>query len=108
MPIDKPLRPNLYPKETMAEFTFQEIFESGPDQTTYKKISSDHVESLEVGGKTFLVVEPEGLTLLAKQALKEVSHLLRPTHLAGLRRILEDPEASENDRFVATNLLENA
>ena len=92
----------------MADFNFQEIFESGPDQTIYKKISSEHVQSLEVGGKEFLVVEPEGLTLLAKQALKEVSHLLRPTHLAGLKRILEDPEASENDRFVATNLLENA
>src|SRR5262249_46914703 len=62
----------------------------------------------EAAGKTFLAVEPAGLTLLTREAMRDIAHLLRPGHLAQLARILEDPEASPNDRFVALDLLKNA
>jgi len=74
----------------------------------YKKLTGDFVSSLEIGGKTFLKVEPEGLSLLAAQAMVDIAHLLRPAHLKSLSNILSDPEASSNDRFVALELLKNA
>jgi len=74
----------------------------------YKKITSDHVSTLEVNGQEFLKVEPEGLKLLASTAMVDIAHLLRPAHLQSLSNILKDPEASDNDRFVALELLKNA
>ncbi len=92
----------------MAEFAYQELFPVGPDDTPYKLLTTDGVGTVEAAGRRFLTVEPEVLTLLTQQAMYEIAHLLRPGHLAQLASILEDPEASENDRFVALELLKNA
>ena len=66
------------------------------------------MSTFEASGRTFLAVDPEVLTLLTATAMFEISHLLRPAHLAQLAAILDDPEASANDRFVAIELLKNA
>jgi len=92
----------------MADFYHQEMFELGPDETPYRKLGDEHVSTLEVDGRTLLRVEPEALTQLAAAAIRDVSHLFRPSHLAQLAKILEDPEASDNDRFVALELMKNA
>ncbi len=92
----------------MAAFDFTEMFPLGPDTTDYRKLTSDHVSVASLGGREVVSVEPEGLTLLAEQAFKDISHLLRPGHLQQLRNILDDPDASPNDRFVAYDLLKNA
>jgi fumarate hydratase, class I len=92
----------------MTDFAFQEILPLGDDDCTYRKLTSDHVSTFEAGGETFLKVEPEGLTLLTREAMTDIAHLLRPSHLAQLRAILDDPEASPNDRVVALELLKNA
>lgn len=92
----------------MADFAYAPLLPLGEDSTPYKCLSTDYVSSFEADGRTFLKVEPEGLTLLAKQAMVDIAHLLRPGHLAQLRRILDDPEASANDKFVALDLLKNA
>jgi fumarate hydratase class I len=122
----------------MADFKFQDSFIHGEDKTPYRKLSGEHVSTAEFEGQTLLKVEPEALTLLARklsgehvstaefegqtllkvepealtllaaQAYRDVSHLFRPGHLAQLRRILDDPEASDNDRFVALEMLRNA
>jgi len=90
------------------EFQFQEIFKHGPDTTTYRKLTSDHVSTTVFDGREILTVQPEALTLLARDAMDDVAHLLRASHLKQLSHILDDPEASENDRFVALELLKNA
>jgi len=93
----------------MASFNFQEVFETtGPLDHPFKKLTSDYVSTIEVDGRKVLKVEPEGLTLLAEQAMTDIAHLLRPGHLKQLAKILDDPEASDNDRFVALELLKNA
>jgi fumarate hydratase class I len=92
----------------MTAFQFQEILPVGPDTTPYRLVTSDHVSTFEGGGKTFLRVEPEALTKLTAEAMRDIAHLLRPGHLAQLRAILEDAEASPNDKFVALDLLRNA
>jgi len=92
----------------MNDFAFQEILPLGDDDTPYRKLTGDHVSTFEAAGHRFLKVEPEGLTLLAREAMADIAHLLRPGHLAQLRSILDDPEASANDRVVATELLKNA
>jgi fumarate hydratase class I len=84
------------------------LFPLGPDTTPYHKLSSEGVKVQEMGGHSFLVVEPEAIRLLAKQALIDINHLLRPGHLAQLAKILDDPEATSNDKFVAFDLLKNA
>ncbi len=84
------------------------LFPLGPDTTPYHKLSDEGVKVQEMGGHSFLVVEPEAIRLLAKQALIDINHLLRPGHLAQLAKILEDPEATSNDKFVAFDLLKNA
>ena len=78
------------------------------DTTTYRKLSSDFVGTTKFNGKDVLTVEPEALTLLTAEAFKDISHLLRPGHLQQLRNILDDGEASSNDKFVALELLKNA
>jgi fumarate hydratase class I len=93
----------------MPEFRFQEMFELSPDDTAYRPIGAAGLVSVEkLAGREILKVEPEALRQLAAAAMRDVSHLFRPGHLAQLRRILEDPEASENDRFVALEMLKNA
>jgi fumarate hydratase, class I len=92
----------------MGDFQFQDMLPLGADETPYRKLTSDHVSTFEGAGKTFLKVEPEALTLLTRQAMRDISHLLRPGHLAQLRAILDDGEASANDKFVALELLKNA
>ena len=92
----------------MPAFQYQPMFEHGPDETEYRHLTSDHVKVSRVGGREILEVEPEALTRIAREAMDDIAHLLRPGHLAQLRKILDDPEASENDRFVAMELLKNA
>jgi len=92
----------------MTAFDFTEMFPLGPDTTEFRKLTSDHVSVANLGGREVVCVQPEGLTLLAEQAFRDISHLLRPSHLQQLRTILDDPDASANDRFVAYDLLKNA
>jgi fumarate hydratase, class I len=93
---------------TATPFQYQDILPLGADPTPYRLLTKDFVSTFEAGGRTFLQVDPQALTLLAQHALRDISHLLRPGHLAQLRRILDDPEASPNDKFVALDLLKNA
>jgi fumarate hydratase class I len=92
----------------VTDFRYSEMLPLIPDQTPYRLITTEGIEEVFLGERAFLTVEPEVLRLLAFEALKDISHLLRPAHLAQLARILDDPEASPNDRFVALNLLKNA
>ena len=92
----------------MANFDYSPLLPTGADNTPYRCISTDHVSTLTADGRPFLKVAPEALTLLAEEAMADVSHLLRPSHLAQLRAILDDPEATSNDRFVALEMIKNA
>ena len=92
----------------MADFHYQPIFEFGPDETPYRKLTSDGVSTNRVDGAEMLKVEPAVLREVARVAFDDVAHLLRPGHLAQLRKVIDDPEASQNDRFVALELLRNA
>jgi fumarate hydratase class I len=93
----------------MPTFEFQEILAAGHHaDTPYRKLTSDHVSTFEARGTSFLAIEPAALTLLTSAAMHDIAHLLRPSHLAQLRAILDDAEASANDRFVALELLKNA
>jgi len=89
-------------------FHYQPLFELAADTTPYRLLTRDHVSTLQAGGRTILQVAPEALRLLTFAAIRDISHLFRPSHLLQLRSILEDPEASANDRFVALQLLKNA
>jgi fumarate hydratase class I len=92
----------------MAAFHFQRLFELGPDPTPWKKLASDGLRPFEIKGRPALEIDPATLTMLARQAMIDIAHLLRPGHLEQLSNILKDPEASDNDRFVALELLKNA
>ena len=92
----------------MAEFAFTELLPLGPDTTPYRLVSTDGVSTFETSAGRFLRVEPEALTLITQEAMRDIAHFLRPGHLQQLRNILDDPEASDNDRFVALDLLKNA
>jgi fumarate hydratase class I len=92
----------------MPEFTYEPTFQHGADGTTYRLLTTQGVGTIEAAGRTFLTVAPEALTLLAKQAFMDVSFFLRPAHLRQLRAELQDPEASDNDRFVLYTHLQNA
>lgn len=92
----------------MSDAAFHELFPLGEDETPYRKLTGDYVSTGNFDGEKIVKVAPEALTLLARQAFVDCQHLLRPGHLAQLRRILDDPEASANDRFVAFDLLKNA
>ncbi len=87
---------------------YSPLFQLGPDATPYRKLTSEGVRVEKILGRDALVVEPEALQTLAEQAMIDVNHLLRPGHLAQLEKILDDPEASANDKFVAYDLLKNA
>lgn len=90
------------------EFSYTDLLPTGADPTPYRLITSEGVSTFEADGRTFLKVEPEALRKLAAEAIHDIQHYLRPEHLAQLRRILDDPEAGANDRFVALDLLKNA
>jgi fumarate hydratase class I len=92
----------------MPEFQFQEMFPHGPDSTPYRKLSGDFVGTTKFNGRDVLTVDPRALTLLTAAAFHDISHLLRPGHLAQLKSILDDEEASPNDKYVALELLKNA
>ncbi|MGA5700775.1 fumarate hydratase [Peterkaempfera bronchialis] len=92
----------------MPEFAYSDLLPLGADTTPYRLITTEGVSTFEAGGRRFLQVEPEALRRLTAEAMHDISHYLRPAHLAQLRRILDDPEASANDRFVALDLLKNA
>ena len=92
----------------MTEFAFTELLPLGPDETTSRLVDTDGIGSFTAGGHRFLTVEPEVLTRLTALAMHEIAHYLRPGHLKQLRQIVDDPEASANDRFVALDLLKNA
>ena len=92
----------------MAEFTYQNPYTILRDTTEYRKISSEYIKVEKCGDREILTVDPKALEFLAEQALADVSFYLRTSHLEKLRAILEDPEATDNDRFVAYNLLQNA
>ena len=91
----------------MAEFKYQKPFPIGEDKTNYRKLSSDYVSTIEVDGRKILKVDPQGLELLAKEAMADVGFYLRASHLEKLSKILDDPEATDNDRFVAHTLIKN-
>src|SRR5690606_32929010 len=89
-------------------FVYQDPFPLGDDPTEYELVSSEHVSIAEFDGRPVLKIEPEGLTLLAREAIKAINFTLRPAHLAQVAAILDDPDASENDRMVALMMLKNA
>jgi fumarate hydratase, class I len=92
----------------MADFSFTEILPLGKDETPYRLLTKDHVSTVNAVGRTFLNVESEALTLLTREAMRDIAHLLRPGHLQQLKNIVDDREASPNDHFVALELLRNA
>jgi len=92
----------------MADFHYQEMFPLGDDPTPYRLITSDFVSTAKFESRDILKIDPAGLTLLAQEAFRDVAHLLRPGHLAQLRKIVDDPQSSANDRFVAVEMLRNA
>jgi len=92
----------------MSEFNYQEPFPIEKDNTLYRLITKDYVSVTEFEGRKILKVDPKGLELLAETAMTDVSFLLRPAHLEKLSKILDDPEATDNDKFVAFTLLRNA
>jgi len=91
------------------EFAHSPLLPIGPDSTEYRLVTTDGVDTVAgPGGRRFLTVEPETLRRLTAEAMRDIAHFLRPAHLAQLRSIIDDPEASPNDRFVALDLLRNA
>jgi len=92
----------------MPDFEYGDLLPLGNDETPYRLLTTEGVSTVEAAGRTFLTVEPEVLSSLTETAIRDIQHLLRPGHLQQLRNILDDPEASPNDRFVALDLLKNA
>ncbi len=96
------------PAQIIPPYRHTPLFPLGKDTTTYRKISSDGVRVETIMGREMLVVSREALRLLSEAAFMDINHLLRPAHLASLKSIVEDPEASDNDKFVAFDFLKNA
>ena len=92
----------------MTEFIYQEIFPIGEDTTEYRLLTQEHVSSKSFEDSEILKIAPEGLELLTEQAFRDVSHLLRPSHLKLVAKILDDRKSSDNDRYVALEMLKNA
>jgi len=92
----------------MPEFAYTDLLPVGQDTTQYRLLTADGVRTSEAFGRKFLEVDPATLTLLAREGMRDIAHLLRPGHLRQLRAIVDDPQASPNDRFVARDLLTNA
>ena len=92
----------------MVDFNYQDVLPLGEDKTAYRLLSDAHISVKTFNGIDVLAIEPEALTLLAEQAFKDVSHLFRRSHLKSLANILDDPASSDNDRYVALEMLKNA
>ncbi|MDZ7678528.1 MAG: fumarate hydratase [Acidimicrobiales bacterium] len=92
----------------MADFSYTDLLPLGPADVDYRLLTTEGVSTVEAAGRTFLEVDLEAIRLLTAEAMRDIAHLLRPGHLAQLASILDDPEASANDRFVALDLLKNA
>jgi fumarate hydratase class I len=92
---------------TEPDFRYSDLLPTGEDETPYRLLTTEGVSTFEADGQTFLRVAPEAIERLTSEAMRDIAHYLRPAHLAQLRRIIDDPEASGNDRFVATDLLKN-
>ncbi|MFZ1985511.1 MAG: fumarate hydratase, partial [Desulfatitalea sp.] len=92
----------------MSPFAYQPMFPMGPDDTVYRRLTADHVTTATFEGRPMVKVAAEGLTLLAQEAFRDLSFYYRTSHLAQLAQILEDPQSSANDRFVALEMLKNA
>jgi fumarate hydratase class I len=93
----------------MPDFVFSPLLPTGPDTTDYRLLTTDGIDTVAgPGGRTFLTVQPEVLRRLTDEAMHDIAHFLRPAHLTQLRAIIDDPQASPNDRFVALDLLRNA
>ncbi|HEU5075036.1 MAG TPA: fumarate hydratase [Polyangiaceae bacterium] len=92
----------------MTDFAYQPLLPLGPDPTPYRQLTQDYVTTASFEGNTLLKVDSGALTLLSRTAMAEIAHFLRTSHLEQLAKILEDPEATDNDRFVALELLKNA
>jgi fumarate hydratase class I len=93
--------------DDLADFRYSDLLPAGADRTPYRLLTNEGVSTFEAGGRRFLQVDPAVLRLLTAEAMHDIAHYLRPAHLAQLRRIIDDPEASGNDRFVALDLLKN-
>jgi fumarate hydratase class I len=91
-----------------APFHFEPLFDLGKDETQYRLLTSEHVKVRSFEGQEVLCVDPQALTLLSSQAFHDINFFLRPAHLKQVAAILDDPEASENDRMVALTMLKNA
>jgi fumarate hydratase class I len=106
----RPARAHLYRKERfVADFAYEDLLPIGADEAPYRLLTTEGVRAVDgPGGRTFLEVDPEALRLLTETAMHDIAHYLRPAHLQQLRNILEDDEASNNDKFVALDLLKNA
>ena len=94
--------------EAMTDFEYTEMFPLAPDDTPYRLVTTEGVSTFDTPAGTFLKVDPAAITALTAEAMHDIAHFLRPAHLAQLRKVLDDPEASDNDRFVALDLLKNA
>ncbi len=92
----------------MPEFAYSDLLPLGPDETEYRLLTAEGVSTVSAAGRTFLQVEPSALQLLTATAMHDIAHYLRPKHLTQLASIMNDGEASPNDRFVALDLLKNA
>ena len=92
---------------TEPEFRYSDLLPTGADDTPYRLVTTEGVSTFEADGQTFLRVSPEAIQQLTSEAMHDISHYLRPAHLAQLRKIIDDPESSGNDRFVALDLLKN-
>ena len=92
----------------MSEYQYQPPFEFGPDETPYRQLTTEGVSVVTLDGREFLRVDPNVLREVSRQAFDDIAHLLRPAHLAQLRKVVDDPESSSNDKFVAMELLRNA
>ena len=92
----------------MPEFSYSDLLPTAADSTEYRLVTTEGIRVEKLGDRTFLMVEPSTLTTLTETAIHDISHYLRTAHLEQLRRIVDDPEASANDRFVAIDLLKNA
>ena len=92
----------------MAEFKYTDILPSGDHNPEFRLVTREGISTTTVDGRTFLTIEPEVFRKVAYEAIHDISHMLRTSHLEQLRRIIDDPEASPNDRFVALDLIKNA
>lgn len=93
---------------SLTEFLYQDPFPVGDDTTEYRLLTKDYISTGSFDDKQITLIDPEGLTLLAEAAFRDVSHLFRTSHLKQLQKILDDPSASDNDRYVAFEMLKNA